>query len=421
MKKNAPSFPITVKQGFATVKIYVGNQKDGTPVYSVQWWQAGKRHREAFKNLEEAKVKAQNAANKLSTGETAVLELTNLDRALYIRALDALKPTGTQLDAAAIRYAAAFKLLGSDLILEAARDYAKRHPQGMPRKTVSEVFAELIESKAKAKLSKRHIGDLRSRCGLFKDSFPGTPILSITSAEIRRYLDGKAPRTFKNHLNAIKNLFGFAVGRGYLIDMEAFKGIDLPKDPGGDIEIYSPEELRLLLDHAEPDLLPFIAIGAFAGIRTAELCRLDWQEISADYIEIKAGKAKTAARRLPPICPALAAWLVPYRQASGPVVKCKVEQITKRTAALVEAINAAQAKSAAPFRWKANALRHSFISYRLAEVQDVGKVALEAGNSAQMIFAHYRELVKPAQAKAWFSVTPERPANLIAMTQAATA
>jgi len=38
-----------------------------------------------------------------------------------------------------------------------------------------------------------------------------------------------------------------------------------------------------------------------------------------------------------------------------------------------------------PFAWKHNALRHSFISYRLAAVQNTAQVALEAGNSPQMI------------------------------------
>ena len=61
----------------------------------------------------------------------------------------------------------------------------------------------------------------------------------------------------------------------------------------------------------------------------------------------------------------------------------------------------------APFAWKHNALRHSFISYRVAETQDVAKVSLEAGNSPQMIFKHYRELVQPKEAKAWFSIKPE--------------
>jgi hypothetical protein len=59
-----------------------------------------------------------------------------------------------------------------------------------------------------------------------------------------------------------------------------------------------------------------------------------------------------------------------------------------------------------PFAWKNNGLRHSFISYRLAEIQNTAQVALEAGNSPQMIFRHYRELVRPVDAEKWFVVTP---------------
>jgi hypothetical protein len=42
----------------------------------------------------------------------------------------------------------------------------------------------------------------------------------------------------------------------------------------------------------------------------------------------------------------------------------------------------------------------------VAETQDVAKVALEAGNSPQIIFQHYRELVQPKEAKAWFGIKP---------------
>jgi len=55
---------------------------------------------------------------------------------------------------------------------------------------------------------------------------------------------------------------------------------------------------------------------------------------------------------------------------------------------------------------KSNALRHSYISYRLAVINDTPKVALECGNSPTMIFKHYRELVEPEMAKAWFEITP---------------
>jgi len=50
---------------------------------------------------------------------------------------------------------------------------------------------------------------------------------------------------------------------------------------------------------------------------------------------------------------------------------------------------------------------------RVAQVQNVAQVALEAGNSPKMIFSNYRELVKPAQAAKWFAISPEQPANII--------
>src|SRR5438128_911703 len=60
-----------------------------------------------------------------------------------------------------------------------------------------------------------------------------------------------------------------------------------------------------------------------------------------------------------------------------------------------------------------NGLRHSFISYRVAAVQDVGKVALEAGDSPQMIFKHYRELVGSDEAKVWFSIVPQKESGVL--------
>jgi len=47
----------------------------------------------------------------------------------------------------------------------------------------------------------------------------------------------------------------------------------------------------------------------------------------------------------------------------------------------------------------------------------VAQVALEAGNSPQMIFKHYRELVRPADAKTWFSIAPEQEGKVAQLQQ----
>jgi integrase len=247
--------------------------------------------------------------------------------------------------------------------------------------------------------------------------------------------------------NSLQTLFNFAKARRYLPkDHDELDAVGVAKDRDGEIEIYSPAELKEILACAPEGLIPFLVLGAFAGIRHAEIQRLEWQDIrlTEDFIEIRAAKAKTASRRTIPILPNLKAWLAPRVQKGGPV--CGYQNVSNVLQDLVRQINRQRAErkeeeshkktklgkvngspSAAVqlaaklmpskvrkilgedglFEWKRNGLRHSFISYRVADVQDVAKVSLEAGNSPQMIFKHYRELVTPKEAKAWFGIRPE--------------
>ena len=69
-------------------------------------------------------------------------------------------------------------------------------------------------------------------------------------------------------------------------------------------------------------------------------------------------------------------------------------------------------------KWKQNALRHSFISYRMALVKDANQVALEAGNSPDIIFRNYLELVTRTQASSWFGIEPEAKGKVILINSA---
>ena len=87
----------------------------------------------------------------------------------------------------------------------------------------------------------------------------------------------------------------------------------------GEIEFYTPKEFRALLETAEGPMLAMVAIGGLAGLRTAEILRLDWEDVwrVPGHIEITAGKSKTRQRRLVEVCPALGAWLETFRQLQG--------------------------------------------------------------------------------------------------------
>jgi integrase len=88
-----------------------------------------------------------------------------------------------------------------------------------------------------------------------------------------------------------------------------------------EIECYTAKEFRALLETAEGQMQAMIAIGGLAGLRTVEILRLTWQDDFRlpGHIEITAGKSKTRQRRLVEVCPALAAWLNPFRQKTGKV------------------------------------------------------------------------------------------------------
>ncbi len=190
------------------------------------------------------------------------------------------------------------------------------------------------------------------------------------------------------------------------------ESVPLWKMKDGEIEIFTPDEMTLLLALAPANLVPFLSIGAFAGLRSAEIERLDWAKVDLEggYITVDASIAKTNSRRLVPIAPNLKAWLGDHKKHHGKVLElANVVNALKR---LVTATRPAAAPDAVKLpppavEWRHNALRHSFCSYRLAEVKSAAQVSLEAGNSPQMVFRHYRELVTEKQAQAWFAITPE--------------
>lgn len=222
---------------------------------------------------------------------------------------------------------------------------------------------------------------------------------------------GVSARTRNNYRNAVLELFCYARGKRYLPRNEptVVEDVTAANSGEGAIEIYTPHELRLLLSHAPVKLLAFFAIGALAGLRSQEIMRLDWSDLRFEqgFIEVAAEKAKTASRRLVPLLPSLAAWLLPFRQEAGRVVGYMRNNglSLARKRFCKSGIKAGKEVSA--FTWKPNALRHSYASYRLADIKDAARVALEMGNSPSMLFRNYRELVTEKQAAEWFSVLPK--------------
>jgi integrase len=398
-------WPYRVKNGNSTVPIYYRETSKGYDEFKVAWYDAEHRMKfKSFADFEEAKKYAGSVNAAISKGDVQALTLTSNDRLSYLRAVESLKGLEVPLDWAVNDYTQARSRLGGHTLQEAVDCFLKSRPNVTP-KHVATVVAELIaekrtpKKKTKKPASKRYLADLESRLGRFRDAF-NLNIGEIQAEQVEAFLDGLdvAGRTYFNYARTILTLFNFAKAKKYYpTERNPFEGFEdvLEYEDESEIEIFTADELRHFLAHARPELVPFLAIGAFAGLRHAEIARLEWQDITATHIRLHRDKTKTRQRRLVEIQPNLAQWLAPYRRESGLV--CPIGNIPN-------AIQDLCADSKAT--WKHNALRHSAISYRLALTDNENLVATEAGNSPMMIHRHYKQLVTKADAEAWFSILP---------------
>jgi len=270
--------------------------------------------------------------------------------------------------------------------------------------TFAELLAELLPAKAKDGASAVYITDLRCRLGQFKNSFGDRLVSEITSGEIDDWLRdlNVSPVTRNNSRRVIRTAFSFAVARNYCVGNPAAKTAKA-KEIEGTVGILPVAETARLLEAADAELVPFIAIGAFAGLRRAELERLDWSEVDFEsgLITVQAIKAKSARRRFVKIRPNLASWLSPYTAHRGMVTpnNCrKMLEATRVTAKIKH--------------WPSNALRHSFASYHLAHFNDAAALALELGHTnAGLVFQHYRQIVKPKDAEKYWNLSPTADAS----------
>ena len=265
--------------------------------------------------------------------------------------------------------------------------------------TVSELAAQMHAAKTADGASTSHLHDLKCRLKRFCADFGQQNAATVSARELDEWLRNLplAPQGRNNYRSAIRSLFNFAVKRNYATSNPATnteKAKVVNNAPG----ILTVAETVALLNACKSDTLPFVAISVFAGLRSAELQKLDWSEVDLDggHIEVTAKKAKTARRRLVPISENLAAWIQPLASRSGSIVP---NGLRKR----FDAVKARAGLS----DWPANAMRHSFASYRLAQTHDAARVSLEMGNSPAMVFAHYRELVKPKDAARYWQIAPD--------------
>jgi len=313
-----------------------------------------------------------------------------------------------QLTVAQINEAAsAVRALGATSITDAVKYYLHHARPAAGVKLLSEVIdAHIAAMRERLGLNEededsRYIRAQTWSCALLKDALEDPEITKIRDVDIEKIAKARAWKALntRNYYRDWSMLFNYAVKHAYLIKSPML-AITRPRVKRTTPPIYTVQEAgRLLVTAARmvPDLVPYISVGLFAGVRLEEMKRMDWEMIEKDYISLRAEVTKTNEARDIPIEKVLRMWLDPCPDKRGPILP--QEQIRYRLETLY---------NTAGFR-KRNALRHSFASYHLAAYNSPEKTQLALGQQTpSVLFKSYRQVVRPEEAKPYWELTPDK-------------
>jgi integrase len=273
---------------------------------------------------------------------------------------------------------------------------------------IEKFFAELDRQRGANEIGKRHHETLQSSTKKLLSDFGQTHICDLSPEILNKWLITQ-PLRAQTRNNIRRNLsvfFKFAVENIWIAQNPIPKvkraNAKQTKEPC----VYTPEQAAAILLHADHDLVPFFAIGLFAGIRTSEIERLDWRNVDFDgaKIKVEAANSKTAQKRFVPIEDNLLEWLAPYRHSHGMIAPHRDEPRRK----------AVRDRAGIPAKDMANAMRHSYCSYHFNLHDDAAKTAKNAGHaSVAMLYSNYHHLVEKSACERYFAIRPQDAQNIL--------
>ena len=319
-------------------------------------------------------------------------------------------------------------IVGNASLDELAAAWKRTRPRGRGAASPGDSLVQAVaiqlltsmEHKARASGTERNVTGFRHDLARFCERFGKRTMADVSADEIENWLRtlGVGTRRQDNLRGELVTFFRFARDRGHLPDEIRVEPEKVPKltKPGQEIEYYRPSELRRLLAACSERWLPWLAIQAFAGLRSSEVGRLEWSDFdwTERRIYVPASKALKVRRRRPvPIEQNLFAWLLPWHNATGRLYDLgdPSNHWARYTAKLAER---------AKVPWRNNNLRHARATYWMAVHENFGLVAYWMGNSEAKMKENYDGVGRPKDAKEWNSIMPKRAAgdNIVAIPAA---
>jgi len=234
-------------------------------------------------------------------------------------------------------------------------------------------------------------------------AFNDTHIQEITANKIREFINSM-PLALRSKVNVkvhAGTFFNWCIEQGYVETNPVKLHIKMPES---EIQIMSLDAVRELLKAAKAsryaDVVAYVAISLFAGVRVNEIHQLRWEDIdlSTRTIEVNAQASKVRKQRFVDINDTLLAWIAPIRK--GKKGKLIGKNWRRRWEATLKAAGYDKNNSLGQ-----NILRHTAASMMIA-VSHRGLVSEQLGNSPQVLATSYRRPVPKVVAERFWALRP---------------
>lgn len=264
----------------------------------------------------------------------------------------------------------------------------------------------------------------RRELAITKNRFPALQdklVPDLTHADVESALCGLTPGARNPVMRYFKAVFEYGIKRGYLTE-NPVKRLDFAVVKRTEVETVPASSVAAMLAHAldaDLELLPFLVLGFFCGIRPdGELQRLEWRDVkfSDHVVVIRPEISKTSRRRFIDLSTNAERWLKVYSERRGGELAGRVVKFTSSQLRTHRTINR---RAAGVTRWPNSAMRHTYCSCWLAVHRDVNKLVLMSGlDNPDTMWRHYYQGVSREDAQRFWDIVPPVPAaNVIAFAE----
>jgi integrase len=296
-------------------------------------------------------------------------------------------------------------------LLDAVREHLFAHKQRMSSITFLDLCDRYLS--AKAHRDDKHLRGLRNT----RDRFPSLHAILISDIDhkiLEPLANAVAPGSRNMVLRHLRSFFNFGIKKGFMTENPVAR-LDFVEVVRKEVEVIAAKDVaRMLADALLNDLqlVPFLALGFFTGIRPEEIRLMNWGDIdiATKGVTIRPEVSKTRKRRFPELSDNAIAWLKAYGLAGG---KTEGPIIALQEDALF-AHRQKNRLAAGVVHWPNSGMRHSFCSYWLAKNLDVNKLVLLSGHdSPDTMWKNYHRGVTASDAEKFWSIVPQGSAKNI--------